>query len=86
MAQCSYYACMAAITTRDVPPHVHEALTVAARRQGQSLQQYVLAVLEREARFAANRELLEIDPVGAGVPLPTIVKEIRMGRDGLAAS
>ena len=64
---------MAAITTRDVPPHVHDALSAAAKRQGQSLQQFVLAVLEREARFAANRELLEIDPVGAGVPLTTIV-------------
>jgi hypothetical protein len=77
---------MAAITTRDVPPHVHDALTVAARRQCQSLLQYVLAVLEREARFAANRELLAIDPIGDGVPLPAIVTEIRTGRDGLAAS
>ena len=50
------------------------------------MQQYVLAVLEREARFAANRELLELDRIGDGVPLPTIVKEIRTGRDGLAAS
>jgi hypothetical protein len=86
LAHRGYYVCMAAITTRDVPPHVHDALTAAARRQGQSLQQYVLAVLEREARFAANRELLEIDPIGDGVPLPTIVKEIRTARDGLAAS
>ena len=77
---------MGAITTRDVPPHVHDALTVAARRQGQSLQQHMLAVLEREARFARNRELLEIDPIGVGVPLPTIVNEIRTGRDGVAAS
>jgi len=67
-------------------PHVHDALTAAARRQGQSLQQYVLAVLEREARFAANRELLAIDPIGDGVPLPAIVTELRTGRDGPAAS
>ena len=55
---------------------MHDALTAAARRQGQSLQQYVLAVLEREARFAANRELLAIDPIGDGLPLPAIVTEI----------
>ena len=77
---------MAVITIRDVPRQLHDALTAAARRQGQSLQQYVLAVLEREVRFAANRELLEFDSIGDGVPVPTIVKEIRTARDGLAAS
>ena len=77
---------MAAITTRDVPPHVHEALSAAAKRRGQSLQQYVLDVLEREARFARNKELLEMDPVDAGVPLATIVSEIRAARDGIAGS
>ena len=86
LARCGYYDCIPSITTRDVPPHVHDTLTAAARRQGQSLQQYVLAVLEREARFAANRELLAIDPIGDGVPLPAIVTELRTGRDGPAAS
>jgi len=77
---------LAAITTRDVPPHVHDALTAAARRRGQSLKQYVLDVLEREARFARNREWVASDPIGVGVPLPTIVGEIRNDRDGIAAS
>ena len=68
MARDNYSVCMAAITTRDVPSHVHDALTAAARRRGQSLQQYVLDVLEREARFARNRELVASDPIGGRSP------------------
>lgn len=53
---------MAVLTVRDVPDDVKDSLTRDARERGQSLQAFVLSVLEREASFGRNRELLaEID-------------------------
>jgi hypothetical protein len=47
-----------AITIRDVPEDVRDALGQYARQQGQSLQAFLLTVLTRQARFAGNRRLL----------------------------
>lgn len=47
-----------AITIRDVPEDVRDALGQYARQQGQSLQAFLLGVLTRQARFARNRTLL----------------------------
>lgn len=46
------------ITVRDVPADVREALGATARERGQSLQAYLLSVLEQQARFGRNGRLL----------------------------
>jgi antitoxin FitA len=67
---------MAVITIRDVPDGVRDALAAEAREQGQSLQSYLLRLLNRQAAFSRNRLLLhEIERdlaagggAGAGAP------------------
>ena len=49
---------MVALQIRDVPGPVRDRLTAAARARGQSLQAYLLGVLEREAADQENRRLL----------------------------
>jgi len=65
---------------REVPDEVKNTLAAEARRQGQSVQAYLLGLVEREARLLRNatafertkalRVTLELDPV-------TIVREGR---------
>jgi len=50
---------MAVVTIRDVPEDVKDALAREARERGQSLQSYLLSVLNRQAAFARNRQLLD---------------------------
>jgi hypothetical protein len=47
------------LTIRDVPDKVRDALAREARARGQSVQAFLLGVLERQAQFSGNRELLE---------------------------
>ncbi|GAA1146468.1 hypothetical protein GCM10009583_15490 [Ornithinicoccus hortensis] len=47
------------ITIRDVPDETRQALADRARTEGKSLQSYLLAVLEQEAGFQRNRQILE---------------------------
>ncbi len=49
---------MAVLTIRDVPDDVKEALARDARESGQSLQAFLLGVLQRQAAFSRNRQLL----------------------------
>jgi hypothetical protein len=63
-----------ALQIRDVPDDVRDMLAAEAKRQGQSVQAYLLDLVEREARLlrneyafqrtAAIRVELEIDPAG----------------------
>jgi hypothetical protein len=46
------------LTIRDVSDDVRDALTREARERGQSLQAFLLGVLERQARFSRNRQIL----------------------------
>ncbi|WP_116246525.1 hypothetical protein [Nocardiopsis sp. FIRDI 009] len=72
---------MGAIQVKDVPDEVREILVAEAKRSGQSLQAYVLAVLEREARFARNREVVEQTPLpGANLSMDEIVAAVRAAR------
>lgn len=69
-----------ALQIREVPDEVKDALAAEARRQGQSVQAYLLGLVEREARLLRNaaafertkamRVTLELDPV-------TLVRESR---------
>jgi antitoxin FitA len=46
------------LTIREVPDDVKAALAREARERGQSLQAFLLGVLERQAAFGRNRELV----------------------------
>jgi hypothetical protein len=46
------------LTVRDVPEDVRDALTRAARTRGQSLQAFLLSVLNQQAAFSRNAALL----------------------------
>ncbi len=50
---------MPALQIRDVPEEIRDALAQRARERGQSLQAYLLALVENEARRSRNSELLE---------------------------
>ncbi|GAB2680190.1 hypothetical protein GCM10027271_46750 [Saccharopolyspora gloriosae] len=72
---------MTAITVRNVPDEVKELLGRAAERSGQSMQNYLLLVLEREAKFARNAEIAEMEPVGGGpLSMDEIVDAVRTAR------
>lgn len=49
---------MVVLTIREVPEDVKEALVRDARERGQSLQAFLLSVLQRQAAFSRNRQLL----------------------------
>ncbi|WP_397545421.1 FitA-like ribbon-helix-helix domain-containing protein [Saccharopolyspora gloriosae] len=72
---------MTAITVRNVPDEIKELLSRAAERSGQSMQNYLLVVLEREAKFARNAEIAEMEPVGGGpLSMDEIVDAVRAAR------
>lgn len=48
-----------ALQIRDVPDEVRDALTKEARRQGQSVQAYLLHLVEREAKRLRNASAFE---------------------------
>jgi len=50
---------MATLTIRDVPEDVRETLARDARLRGQSLQAFLLGILEQQAAFSRNRALLD---------------------------
>lgn len=72
---------MSAIQIKGVPDEVREILVGEAKRAGQSLQAYLLGLLEREARFARNREIVEQTPLpGASLSMEEIVAAVREAR------
>lgn len=58
-AYCMYSACMVAIQIRDVSEQVRDVLAGRAAERGQSLQTYLLALVEADARRARNRAVLD---------------------------
>lgn len=77
---------MAVVTIRDVPDEVRDALAREARERGQSLQSYLLSVLNRQAAFSRNRRLLdEIERDlaaggGAGADAPDAAEVLEQAR------
>lgn len=77
---------MVTLTIRDVPEDTRRALAEAARESGQSLQAYTLAVLDREARFRRNLEVLAeagrrvSGERGAGPHAPDVAEVLRRER------
>lgn len=55
-----YSACMpVALQIRDVPDDVRDTIAAEARREGLSVQAYLLQLVEREARVLRNVEAFE---------------------------
>jgi len=54
-----YNACMVALQIRDVPEEVRDALAERARARGQSLQAFLLSVIQDEARRSRHASLLD---------------------------
>ena len=72
---------MAAIQIKDVPDEVRDILAAEARRSGKSLQAHLLGLLEKEARFARNREIVAQTPLpGAKLTVEEIVAVVREAR------
>jgi antitoxin FitA len=51
-------ACVVALQIRDVPDEVRDALVAQAKARGQSLQAYLLELVEREASRYRNAAIL----------------------------
>jgi hypothetical protein len=56
---CMHNACMVAIQIRDVPEDVRDALVAQAKARGQSLQAYLLELVETQARRLRNTAVLD---------------------------
>lgn len=78
------------MTIRDVPDDVRDVLAREARQRGQSLQAFLLGILNRQAAFGRNRQMLSeierdlADGGGAGADAPDaaeVLDEARSGRD-----
>lgn len=52
-------ACVVALQIRDVPEEVRDALAAQARVRGQSLQAYLLELVETQARRLRNTAVLD---------------------------
>lgn len=72
-----------ALQIRDVPIEVRDAIAEQARREGQSVQSYLLKLVEREARLLQNAAAFERTR-GLRIVIPPEadpVSIIREGRD-----
>lgn len=74
---------MAAIQVKNVSPQLHDQLRQRAKRDGRSLSEYILRVLERDLSTPTTREWL--DRLRQDEPAPDIASEeivtsIREGR------
>jgi antitoxin FitA len=81
---------MTVLTIRDVPEETRDRLAFEAREHGQSLQAYLLSIVNREAAFSRNREVLArirrrlAAGGGAGADAPSaadVLREARAERD-----
>lgn len=79
-----YNACMSvALQIRNVPEDVRDTLAAHAERDGQSLQTFLLAMLEREAAMLRNAEAFE-RTAGTRIRIPEHLSPeaiVREGRD-----
>jgi antitoxin FitA len=74
---------MPSIQIKNVPPDVHRVLRRRAGEAGQSLQEYLLAWLEAEARAPTLEEVLERagGRAGGSVSLSDAADQLRAERD-----
>lgn len=78
-----YFGAMPSIQVKNVPEEVHAVLRRRAAERGQSLQEYLLALLSEEARTPAIAEVLERvgHRTGGRVTRQDAVDAVRADRD-----
>jgi antitoxin FitA len=80
--ECMHNACMKNIQVRNVPERVHKVLRRRAADAGQSLQEYLLQLLEERAAKPTIKELFaEIERRRSGGRMGDSAKLIREIRD-----
>lgn len=83
MRQCEGMSKM--IQVRDVPDRLHRELVRRARRNGQSLTEYIQRILEREVARPSAEELYERigsrTAVELGAPAASLIREARAERE-----
>ena len=74
---------MPSVQIKNVPADVHQVLRARAAEAGQSLQEYLLALLEEQARAPTLHELLERagNRAGGSVPFAEAAELLRAERD-----
>ena len=74
---------MPSVQIKNVPPAVHRVLRTRAAEKGQSLQEYLLALLVEEARYESLNSVLDrIETFSGGsISSEFAVKAIREDRD-----
>ena len=70
-----------ALQIRDVPDAVRDVIAEHARREGQSVQAYLLRMVEREARVLQNAAAFHRTS-GLRVPIPPELDPIDIIREG----
>lgn len=70
-----------ALQIREVPDDVKNVLAAEARRQGQSVQAYLLDLVEREARLLRNAEAFTRTAAYRVADAPDPVSLVREARD-----
>lgn len=80
---CMHNACMKNVQVRNVPERVHRVLRRRAEEAGQSLQEYLLQLLETEAGRPTMKEFLDRVSKRAGGTFTTdeVVRAIREDRE-----
>lgn len=77
-----YNACVpVALQIRDVPEEVRDVIAARAATRGQSMQAYLLELLQREARVAANVDILRRS-ADIRVEIPERLSPERVIREG----
>lgn len=74
---------MPSVQIKNVPENVHRTLRMRAAANGQSLQQFLLQLLEDEARLDQNRAIFDRIDHGSGpsIGIEYFVEAIREARD-----
>lgn len=67
---------------RNVPHEVRDRIAERARKEGKSLQAYLLELVEREARFSTNAEMFtRTAPLRKPLPRGAVEEIVREARD-----
>lgn len=79
-----YNACMGVnMQIRNVPEGVRDRIAERAAAKGQSIQAYLLEMVEREARFAGNAATFDITSGRrTSITVNDAVNVVREGREG----
>lgn len=80
-----YVSLMPSLQIKNVPPALHEELRRRARSRGETVRDYVLALIERDQEIPTRQEWLrrvrKLRPVETGPSAVELIEESRAERD-----